>query len=95
MLFDFAYFREQTCIVACPYGRFQSVMLDRDSLVVSYDRARRTPRQAAPDGKPGRARRLHRLRDVHRHLPHWHRHPRRPATWSASPARSASTPATP
>lgn len=44
MMFDFAYFREQTCIVACPYGRFQSVMLDRDSLIVSYDRKRGEPR---------------------------------------------------
>ncbi len=46
MMFDFAYFREQTCIVACPYGRFQSVMLDRDSLIVSYD-----PRRGEPRGK--------------------------------------------
>jgi cytochrome c oxidase accessory protein FixG len=37
MFFDFAYFREQTCIVACPYGRFQSVLLDRHSLIVGYD----------------------------------------------------------
>ncbi len=44
MLFDFAYFREQTCIVACPYGRFQSVLLDRDSLIVSYDARRGEPR---------------------------------------------------
>ena len=44
MLFDFVYFREQTCIVACPYGRFQSVMLDRDSLIVSYDAKRGEPR---------------------------------------------------
>jgi cytochrome c oxidase accessory protein FixG len=44
MLFDFAYFREQTCIVACPYGRFQSVMLDRRSLIVAYDRRRGEPR---------------------------------------------------
>jgi cytochrome c oxidase accessory protein FixG len=44
MMFDFSYFREQTCIVACPYGRFQSVMLDRDSLIVSYDRRRGEPR---------------------------------------------------
>jgi len=44
MLFDFGFFREQTCIVACPYGRFQSVMLDRDSLVVGYDRKRGEPR---------------------------------------------------
>jgi len=44
MMFDFAYFREQMCIVACPYGRFQSVMLDRDSLIVSYDLRRGEPR---------------------------------------------------
>ncbi len=44
MLFDFVYFRDQTCIVACPYGRFQSVLLDRDSLIVSYDRKRGEPR---------------------------------------------------
>lgn len=49
ILFDFGYFREQTCIVACPYGRFQSVMLDRDSMIVTYDRARGEPR-----GKPRR-----------------------------------------
>ncbi len=45
MLFDFGFFREQTCIVACPYGRFQSVMLDRQSLIVSYDRVRGEPRR--------------------------------------------------
>jgi cytochrome c oxidase accessory protein FixG len=44
MLFDFAFFREQTCIVACPYGRMQSVLLDRGSLIVGYDRARGEPR---------------------------------------------------
>ncbi|MHB8897758.1 MAG: cytochrome c oxidase accessory protein CcoG [Thermoguttaceae bacterium] len=44
MMFDFGYFREQTCLVACPYGRFQSVMLDRDSLIVTYDPARGEPR---------------------------------------------------
>ncbi|NMM55670.1 4Fe-4S dicluster domain-containing protein, partial [Paenibacillus aquistagni] len=32
------------CIVACPYGRFQSVMLDRHSLIVSYDPLRGEPR---------------------------------------------------
>jgi polyferredoxin len=44
MLFDFGFFREQLCIVACPYGRLQSVMLDRQSLIVGYDRARGEPR---------------------------------------------------
>lgn len=32
--------REQVCIYMCPYARFQSVMFDRDTLVVSYDKAR-------------------------------------------------------
>lgn len=35
--FVFSWFREQVCIVACPYGRLQGVMLDRNSLVVAYD----------------------------------------------------------
>jgi cytochrome c oxidase accessory protein FixG len=42
---DFAYFREQTCTIACPYGRWQSVLLDRSSLVVAYDHTRGEPRQ--------------------------------------------------
>lgn len=42
--FDFAWFREQTCIVVCPYGRFQSVLLDQDSLGVNYDEGRGEPR---------------------------------------------------
>jgi cytochrome c oxidase accessory protein FixG len=44
MLFNFGYFREQTCLVACPYGRFQSVLLDRRSLIVGYDGQRGEPR---------------------------------------------------
>jgi cytochrome c oxidase accessory protein FixG len=44
MFFDFAWFREQTCIVACPYGRFQSVLLDTQSLIVGYDTNRGEPR---------------------------------------------------
>ncbi len=44
MFFDFAYFREQVCILACPYGRLQSVMLDQDSLIVTYDEGRGEPR---------------------------------------------------
>lgn len=41
---DFAWFREQTCLVACPYGRLQSVLLDRKSLIVGYDPRRGEPR---------------------------------------------------
>ncbi|WP_432798587.1 cytochrome c oxidase accessory protein CcoG [Poriferisphaera sp. WC338] len=44
MLFDFTIFREQLCIIACPYGRFQSVLLDRNSLIVTYDKNRGEPR---------------------------------------------------
>jgi cytochrome c oxidase accessory protein FixG len=44
MVFDFAYFREQTCILACPYGRLQSVLLDRQSLIIGYDARRGEPR---------------------------------------------------
>ena len=36
--------RERICQHACPYGRFQSAMLDRDTLVVTYDQARGGPR---------------------------------------------------
>jgi len=44
MYFDFYFFREQLCILACPYGRFQSVLLDKWSMIVSYDRNRGEPR---------------------------------------------------
>lgn len=47
MMFDFSFFREQTCIVACPYGRFQSALLDRDSLIITYDTIRGEPRGKA------------------------------------------------
>ncbi len=44
LFFDFAWFREQTCVVVCPYGRFQSVLLDADSVSVNYDARRGEPR---------------------------------------------------
>ncbi len=42
--FNLAWFREQFCIVLCPYGRLQSALLDSDSLVVGYDVKRGEPR---------------------------------------------------
>ncbi|GCD77454.1 cytochrome c oxidase accessory protein CcoG [Thermaurantimonas aggregans] len=42
--FVFAWFREQVCIVVCPYGRLQGVLLDRNSIVIAYDRLRGEPR---------------------------------------------------
>ena len=44
VLFDFGVFREQMCTITCPYGRFQSILLDPDSLIVSYDPTRGEPR---------------------------------------------------
>lgn len=32
--------REQVCIYMCPYARFQSVMFDQDTLIISYDEKR-------------------------------------------------------
>ena len=44
-LFDFGWFREQFCIIACPYGRMQSVIMDENSLIVAYDKKRGEPRR--------------------------------------------------
>jgi cytochrome c oxidase accessory protein FixG len=41
----YAYFREQVCTVICPYGRLQSVLLDRNSMIVAYDYKRGEPRE--------------------------------------------------
>lgn len=38
--FVFAWFREQVCIIACPYGRLQGVLLDNKSVIVAYDHKR-------------------------------------------------------
>ena len=42
--FVFAKLREQVCIIICPYGRLQGVLLDRNSIVISYDYKRGEPR---------------------------------------------------
>ncbi len=36
--------REQVCTYMCPYARFQSAMIDKDTLIISYDPARGEPR---------------------------------------------------
>lgn len=51
MYFDYAWFREQTCLVICPYGRLQSALIDKDTVVIGYDQKRGEPR--APGGKQG------------------------------------------
>jgi cytochrome c oxidase accessory protein FixG len=42
--FNFAWFREQLCIVICPYGRLQSALTDDHTLTIGYDWARGEPR---------------------------------------------------
>ncbi len=49
LYFNFAWFREQLCIVICPYGRLQSALIDDHSMVIGYDAKRGEPRgRAAP-----------------------------------------------
>ena len=33
----YSWFREQVCLIVCPYGRMQGVLLDRNSIIVAYD----------------------------------------------------------
>ena len=44
------FLREQVCLYMCPYARFQSVMFDKDTLIVSYDTRRGEPRGARKKG---------------------------------------------
>ncbi|HKP95910.1 MAG TPA: cytochrome c oxidase accessory protein CcoG [Fibrobacteria bacterium] len=37
---NFAFFKEQACIMVCPYARFQSVLPDEDTALIAYDAAR-------------------------------------------------------
>lgn len=46
LYFNFAWFREQLCIVVCPYGRIQSALIDDHSLVIGYDTVRGEPRSS-------------------------------------------------
>ncbi len=40
LLFNFGWFREQFCSIMCPYGRFQSVLMDEDTVTIVYDEKR-------------------------------------------------------
>lgn len=44
VLFQFGWFREQFCTILCPYARFQSALMDGNSLGVGYDPLRGEPR---------------------------------------------------
>ena len=49
ILFDFGWFRDQMCTIACPYGRLQNVMADQDTILVAYDEKRGDPRMKIRD----------------------------------------------
>ena len=44
-LFNFGWFREQFCLIVCPYGRFQSVLQDTQTISIFYDSQRGEPRR--------------------------------------------------
>jgi cytochrome c oxidase accessory protein FixG len=52
LYFNFAWFREQLCIIICPYGRLQSALSDDHSMVIGYDAKRGEPRgKLKPDDR--------------------------------------------
>jgi cytochrome c oxidase accessory protein FixG len=53
ILFDFGWFRDQMCTIACPYGRLQNVIADQDTIVVAYDERLGEPRAAPKFRLPG------------------------------------------
>jgi cytochrome c oxidase accessory protein FixG len=57
LYFNFAWFREQLCVVICPYGRLQSALIDDSSLIIGYDQGRGEPRMKLRESRePGAAR---------------------------------------
>lgn len=50
---DFAWFREQLCLIICPYGRLQAVLSDTDTITIGYDAKRGEPRGKASDKDAG------------------------------------------
>ncbi len=52
-LFDFAWFRDQMCTIACPYGRLQNVLADQDTILVAYDEKRGDPKVRLKDRHVG------------------------------------------
>jgi cytochrome c oxidase accessory protein FixG len=47
IVFDLGWFRDQMCAIACPYGRLQNVLTDRDTVIPAYD-----ARRGDPKGRP-------------------------------------------
>ena len=58
LYFNFAWFREQLCIVICPYGRLQSALTDDNTMVIGYDAQRGEPRMTLAEERRAREARL-------------------------------------
>ncbi|MDB5285029.1 MAG: ccoG [Bacteroidota bacterium] len=52
--FVYWWFREQVCLIVCPYGRLQGVMMDPNSIVVAYDYVRGEPRGKVKKEEPAK-----------------------------------------
>ncbi len=53
LYFCFAWFREQFCVMMCPYGRIQSALSDDDTMLIGYDSNRGEPRGKASNSDNG------------------------------------------
>jgi cytochrome c oxidase accessory protein FixG len=53
LYFAFSWFREQFCIILCPYGRLQSTLIDDNTVVIGYDKIRGEPRGKVTDLNAG------------------------------------------
>jgi len=53
LYFCFSWFREQFCVIMCPYGRMQSALVDDNSINIGYDKKRGEPRGKATDPAAG------------------------------------------
>lgn len=53
LYFCFSWFREQFCIILCPYGRLQSALTDDHTIVIGYDKKRGEPRGRKIEGLGG------------------------------------------
>jgi cytochrome c oxidase accessory protein FixG len=49
LYFDYSWFREQTCLIICPYGRLQATLVDYDTVIIGYDEQRGEPRSKGID----------------------------------------------
>jgi len=71
LYFCFSWFREQFCVILCPYGRMQSALIDDHSVIIGYDSKRG---ERTWQGERSDCWSLHQLQPLRAGLPHRHRH---------------------